>query len=65
VWEGPTAFTRLTSEIEDDRIVELRLTVSGRNALVGRALGPKAREELRRRLEAALEQARRPQALAW
>jgi uncharacterized membrane protein len=65
VWEGPTAFTRLTSEIEDDRIVELRLTVSGRNALVGRALGPKAREELRRCLEAALEQARRPRALAW
>jgi hypothetical protein len=26
---------------------------------------PKAREELKRRLETALQQARRPQALAW
>ena len=65
VWEGPTAFTRLSSETEDDRIVDLRLTVSGRDAPVGRALGPKAREELRLRLEAALQQARHPRTLAW
>lgn len=65
IWEGPTAFTHLSAETEDDRIVDLRLSVSGRDAPVGRALGPKAREELKRRLEAALQQARRPRALAW
>jgi uncharacterized membrane protein len=65
IWEGPTAFTHLSAETEDDRIVDLRLSVSGRDAPVGRALGPKAREELKRRLETALQQARRPRALAW
>jgi uncharacterized membrane protein len=65
VWESPTAFTRLSSEAEEDRVIDLRLTVSGREAPVGRALGPKAREELMRTLDAALQQARRPRTLAW
>ena len=65
VWEGPTAFTRLTSREEDERLVDLRLTVSGREAPVGQALGPKARLELMRTLEAALHEARRPRTGAW
>ncbi len=65
VWEGPTAFTRLTSREEDERLVDLRLTVSGREAPVGQALGPKARLELMRTLETALHEARRPRTGAW
>lgn len=65
VWEGPTAFTRLFSEAEDDRVTDLRLTVSGREARIGRALGPEARAELMRTLDAALQAARRPRNLAW
>jgi len=65
IWEGPTAFTRLASEAEDDRVVDLRLTVSGRETRIGKALGPKAREELMRTLDAALQTARRPRNLAW
>lgn len=65
IWEGPAAFTHLSAQTEDDRIVDLRLSVSGRHVPVGRALGPQAREELKRRLETALQQARRPRALAW
>ncbi len=48
-----------------ERLVDLRLTVSGREAPVGRALGPKARLELMRTLEAALHEARRPRTGAW
>jgi len=65
VWEGPTAFTRLSSEAEDDRVIDLRLAVSGREASVGKALGPDARAELMRTLDAALQKARRPRNLAW
>ena len=65
VWESPTAFTRLAAQEEDDRVVDLRLSVSGRQASVGRALGPKARAELLRTLDSALQQARRPRATGW
>ena len=65
VWEGPTAFTRLSSEAEDDRVIDLKLAGSGRETRIGKALGPKAREELMRTLEAALQAARRPRNLAW
>jgi uncharacterized membrane protein len=56
IWEGPTAFTRLAAEAEADRLVTLSLTET---------LGPKALEDLRRQLDAALQQARRPRTLAW
>lgn len=65
VWESPTAFTRVAAREEDERLVDLRLTVSGREAPLGRALGPKARQELMRSLETALQEARRPRAGAW
>lgn len=65
VWESPTAFTRLAADAEEDRLVDLRLTASGREARVGRSLGPKALEDLRRQLEDALQKARRPRSLAW
>lgn len=65
VWDSPTVFTRVAAQEEDDRLVDLRLSVSGRQASVGRALGPKARAELHRTLESALQQARRPRANGW
>lgn len=65
VWESPTPFTRLAADAEEDRLVDLRLTASGREARVGRSLGPKALEDLRRQLEDALQKARRPRTLAW
>ncbi|MCA3722245.1 DUF2244 domain-containing protein [Phenylobacterium sp.] len=65
IWEGPTAFTRLAAEAEADRLVTLSLTVSGKEARIGKTLGPKALEDLRRQLDAALQQARRPRTLAW
>ena len=36
VWESPTAFTRIALETEDDRAVELRLALSGREVALRR-----------------------------
>lgn len=59
VWESPTAFTRVAREIEDDRLVALRLALSGRHAPVAEALSPRERAEFASALEDAIWQARR------
>jgi uncharacterized membrane protein len=59
VWESPTAFTRVAIEIEDERVVDVRLALSGRNAPVAAALSPPERAEFARALQRAISSARR------
>lgn len=60
VWESPTAFTRVSLLTEDDRAVDLRLALSGKEAPVARALSPAERAAFARALEDAIREARRP-----
>jgi uncharacterized membrane protein len=59
VWESPTAFTRVDLETEDERAVELRLALSGRQVAVAAALSPGERAQFARALEQAIHTARR------
>lgn len=60
VWESPTAFTRVTTEHdEDDRCTALRLALSGRQTAVAAALSPRERGEFAKALEDAIWRARR------
>lgn len=58
VWESPTAFTRVAVETEDDRAVELRLALSGREVAVAQALSPPERAAFAVALERAIREAR-------
>lgn len=63
VWESPTAFTRVTTERDDeDRVMGLRLALSGRETPVAAALSPGERGEFAKALEEAIRQARRHRA---
>ena len=60
VWESPTAFTRITLERdEEDRVMALRLALSGRETPVAAALSPGERGEFAKALEEAIWKARR------
>lgn len=60
IWESPTAFTRVTTERdEEDRCMALRLALSGRETAVAAALSPGERGEFAKALEEAIRQARR------
>ena len=60
VWESPTAFTRVTTERdEDDRCTALRLALSGRQKSVAVALSPRERGEFAKALEDAIWRAKR------
>ena len=60
VWESPTAFTRVTTERdEDNRVVSLKVMLSGRQASVAAALSPGERGEFARALENAIWRAKR------
>ena len=60
VWESPTAFTRVTTERdEEDRVLSLRLALSGRETHVAAALSPGERREFAVALEDAIWRARR------
>lgn len=60
VWESPTAFTRVTTERdEEDRVTALRLALSGRETAVAAALSPRERGEFARALEDAIWRAKR------
>ncbi len=58
VWESPTAFTRVSVLTEDDMAIDLRLSLSGKDASVARAMGPAERANFAQALEAAIRQAR-------
>lgn len=60
VWESPTAFTRITVEKdEEDRVMALRLALSGRETPVAASLSPGERGEFAKALEEAIWKARR------
>jgi uncharacterized membrane protein len=60
VWESPTAFTRITVERdEEDRVMALRLGLSGRETAVAASLSPGERGEFAKALEEAIWKARR------
>jgi len=59
VWESPTAFTRVETAVEDEQVVGVRLTLSGREAPVGTALSPPERAEFAKALQRAIWDARR------
>ena len=59
VWESPTAFTRVAVETEDDRAIDVRLALSGRDVAVAQALSPRERGEFAKALEQAIWEARR------
>ena len=59
VWESPTAFTRVATETEDDRMVGLRLALSGKQVAVAQALSPRERGEFAQALQQAIWEARR------
>jgi len=58
VWESPTAFTRVAVDTEDERVVELRLALSGRETPVAAALSPRERAEFAQALQQAIRDAR-------
>ncbi|WP_374469435.1 DUF2244 domain-containing protein [Phenylobacterium sp.] len=58
VWESPTAFTRVWVEKEEDRALELKLSLSGRELPVATALSPRERAEFAQALERAIWEAR-------
>lgn len=60
VWESPTAFTRIAMEKdEEERVLELKLALSGRETPVAAALSPRERADFARALEDALWRAKR------
>jgi uncharacterized membrane protein len=60
VWESPTAFTRVTTERdEENRCTALRLALSGRQTAVAAALSPRERGEFAKALEEAIWKAKR------
>lgn len=60
VWESPTAFTRVISESDaEDRMLALRLALSGRETAVAVALSPGERRQFAQALEDAIWRARR------
>lgn len=60
VWESPTAFTRVhTERDEEDRVMGLRLALSGRQTAVAMALSPDERGQFAVALEEAIWKARR------
>jgi uncharacterized membrane protein len=60
VWESPTAFTRVTTERdEEDRVMALRLALSGRETPVAAALSPGERGEFAKALQEAISKAKR------
>lgn len=60
VWESPTAFTRVTTERdEDNRVMTLKVMLSGRQAAVAAALSPGERGEFAKALETAIWRAKR------
>lgn len=59
VWESPTAFTRVDRELDEERVVELRLALSGKQVPVAAALSPGERAQFARALEDAIWNARR------
>ncbi|HEY3695477.1 DUF2244 domain-containing protein [Phenylobacterium sp.] len=59
VWESPTAFTRVAMEVEDERVVDVRLALSGRDLPVAAALSPPERAEFAKALQKAISVARR------
>lgn len=60
VWESPTAFTRVATERdEDNRVITLKVMLSGRHASVAAALSPGERSEFARALENAIWRAKR------
>ena len=60
VWESPTAFTRVTTvRDEEDRVMALRLALSGRETAVAAALSPSERGEFAKALEDAIWRAKR------
>jgi uncharacterized membrane protein len=59
VWQSPTAFTRVLTERDEGRVVSCKLALSGREAEVAAALGPKERAEFARALDLAIWQARK------
>lgn len=63
VWESPTAFTRVTTERDEaDRVMGLRLALSGRETAVAAALSPGERGEFAKALEEAIWKAKRHRA---
>ena len=58
VWESATAFTRVAVETEDDRVVGLRLALSGKQVDVAQALSPRERGEFADALKQAISEAR-------
>jgi uncharacterized membrane protein len=60
VWESPTVFTRVTTERdEEDRVMALRLALSGRQTAVAASLSPHERGEFAKALEDAIWRAKR------
>jgi uncharacterized membrane protein len=59
IWESPTAFTRVALQTEDERAVELKIALSGRELPVAVALSPGERAAFAKALEDAIWQARR------
>jgi len=59
VWESPTAFTRVAVEREQNRLVGVKLALSGKDVPVAQALSPPERAEFAKALELAIWQARR------
>jgi uncharacterized membrane protein len=62
IWESPTAFTRVAVEKADNRVVDLRLALSGRELPVAAALSPRERTEFAEALQRAIWRAKRERA---
>ncbi|MDB5465630.1 MAG: hypothetical protein JWQ46_392, partial [Phenylobacterium sp.] len=58
VWESPTAFTKVAVETDEERAVELKLSLSGREVSVAAALSPGERAVFAQALERAIREAR-------
>ncbi|RAK59381.1 hypothetical protein DJ021_05965 [Phenylobacterium hankyongense] len=58
VWESPTAFTKVAVETDEERTVELKLSLSGREVSVAAALSPGERAVFARALQDAIREAR-------
>lgn len=60
VWESPTAFTRVATERdEENRVLALKVMLSGRHAAVAAALSPRERGEFAKAFEDAIWRAKR------
>ncbi|MET0294857.1 MAG: DUF2244 domain-containing protein [Phenylobacterium sp.] len=58
VWSSPTAFTRVSVVVEDERAVGLLLRLSGKEVAVAEALSPGERAAFAKALEQAIWRAR-------